>query len=37
MTERSLELFIEDIIEAINKIGQYTKNLNYTEFQIFTL
>ncbi len=33
MTERSLELFIEDIIEAINKIGQYTKNLNYSEFR----
>ena len=33
MTKRSLELFIDDIIEAINKIERYTKDMDFSEFK----
>ena len=33
MTERSLNLFISDIIEAINKIERYTKDLDFSKFR----
>jgi len=33
MTERSLDLFISDIIEAINKIERYTRDLDFSKFR----
>ena len=32
MKERSSELYLEDIINAINRIFEYTKNLSYNDF-----
>jgi len=32
MTERSPELYIDDIIEAINKIERYTKDMDFSKF-----
>ncbi len=33
MTARSLELYIDDIIEAINKIERYTKDMDSFKFK----
>lgn len=32
MSKRSEKLLIEDIIESIERVFDYTKDLNYTEF-----
>ncbi|MCM8758829.1 MAG: DUF86 domain-containing protein [Candidatus Omnitrophica bacterium] len=34
MSERSWKLFIEDILESIEKIQEYVKELGYEEFKI---
>ena len=33
MTSRSLEVFFDDIIEAINKIDRYTNDMNFAKFK----
>jgi len=32
MPERSIKLFLNDILEAIRKIKTYTQGMNYEEF-----
>lgn len=33
MSSRSIELFLNDIIEAIKRIEDYTKNMDFREFE----
>ncbi len=33
MSSRSIELFLNDIIEAINRIEDYTENMDFLEFE----
>jgi len=33
MTKRTLEFFIDDIIEAINKIERYIKGMDFPKFK----
>jgi len=32
MKNRTYKMFVEDILEAMNKIGRYIRDMNYEEF-----